>query len=760
MKKTSGLLVMLLATSALSACSFPLFGKDESNGISEDETSIEDGSSLIHVSGVSLNASELKLYVGGTYSLNVTISPSNATNKELSWSSSNPDVATISSSGLVNALTQGETTITVTTRDGDKKATCKVTVVGLDEIENAEVVEISMPEDAISEEFSITADDMSSITKEGSVYTLSPSAKTVYSLSGRLEGRIIVNSEFKVELDFNGVSITSSENAPIYVTNSDNLEIKSAASTYNYINDNRPAYTQEEEGQGKGAIASESGNIAFTGKGSLYVSASYYDGIHTKDNFSLKNTQLKISAPHHGVKANDAVSIESGAIDIDCGQDGLVTENTSLSSKGNQKGNVDIIGGSVRINSVGDGISAAYNCNVSGLAALEIKTDKYSSYSGPTISVTDEESAKWYLSVPSSVYSASYRYAAYIDSEWHDFSYKESRSSGRGSYTYIYEATRPESASSFRLYRFTSSQSDSLENYNAVTDGKSFSAYGDMISIRSVSGSTISLGNWSNYQSSSGGQGGWGGGGQQEGNNDKAEQSAKGIKADNEIHIDGGKISITAYDDGLHTNYDGLTFDNDKAQNGDLYITGGDITISASDDGVHSDTGLYISGGKILVKESYEGIEGNTIDISGGDITVFASDDGVNASSGRVTPKITISGGRLDETVSPNSDTDGVDSNGSYLQTGGIVIARGPNSMNAAALDTDGSVTMSGGTLILLGSIEKTPSLSGITTTTGLSGHSVGDHTIVLGQEEISYNNKYAYAKTTVYSSLGQAKIK
>ena len=112
-----------------------------------------------------------------------------------------------------------------------------------------------------------------------------------------------------------------------------------------------------------------------------------------------------------------------------------------------------------------------------------------------------------------------------------------------------------------------------------------------------------------------------------------------------------------------------------------------------------------------------------------------------------------------DDAVSPNGDTDGIDSNGSYTQSGGIVIARGPNSSMAAALDTDGAVSVSGGTLIVLGSIEKTPSLTNMPTTTGLSGHSIGDHTIAFGEELVSYNNKYSYAKTTVYSSLGKGVI-
>ena len=69
---------------------------------------------------------------GDTQTLTATISPSNATNKSVTWSSSNTSVATVSSSGLVTAKAAGSTTITVKTNDGNKTATCAVTVKSRD----------------------------------------------------------------------------------------------------------------------------------------------------------------------------------------------------------------------------------------------------------------------------------------------------------------------------------------------------------------------------------------------------------------------------------------------------------------------------------------------------------------------------------------------------------------------------------------------------------------------------------------------------
>jgi uncharacterized protein YjdB len=85
-------------------------------------------SSSIPVTSVSLNKSTLSLEVGDIETLIPTVSPSNATNKNVSWSSSVPSVATVLSNGLVTAVSAGSATIAVTTADGNFSATCTVTV--------------------------------------------------------------------------------------------------------------------------------------------------------------------------------------------------------------------------------------------------------------------------------------------------------------------------------------------------------------------------------------------------------------------------------------------------------------------------------------------------------------------------------------------------------------------------------------------------------------------------------------------------------
>ena len=86
-------------------------------------------SAIVPVTSVSLNRSTLSLNIGATNTLTATVTPSNATNKAVSWSSSDPSVATVNSSGVVTGVNAGTTTIKVTTSDGGYIATCQVTVL-------------------------------------------------------------------------------------------------------------------------------------------------------------------------------------------------------------------------------------------------------------------------------------------------------------------------------------------------------------------------------------------------------------------------------------------------------------------------------------------------------------------------------------------------------------------------------------------------------------------------------------------------------
>jgi uncharacterized protein YjdB len=83
---------------------------------------------VVKVTGIKLNATSKTLKNGATFQLKGTLAPENATNKNVTWTSSNTKVATVDKNGKVTAKGLGSATITVTTNDGNKKATCKIVV--------------------------------------------------------------------------------------------------------------------------------------------------------------------------------------------------------------------------------------------------------------------------------------------------------------------------------------------------------------------------------------------------------------------------------------------------------------------------------------------------------------------------------------------------------------------------------------------------------------------------------------------------------
>lgn len=171
--------------------------------------------------------------------------------------------------------------------------------------------------------------------------------------------------------------------------------------------------------------------------------------------------------------------------------------------------------------------------------------------------------------------------------------------------------------------------------------------------------------------------------------------SCKGFKAGKTLTVTGGTLTVDSADDALHAGTD-------------VTISGGTLTLATGDDGVHADNDLVIgtkgasstSTPRINITASYEGLEGTTVNVYSGDIDVVASDDGVNAANstlGEHSDKyaINISGGDL----YIDAGSDGLDSNNDISMTGGKVEVYGADAMMDAAIDYDGTFTLSGGTL-------------------------------------------------------------
>jgi hypothetical protein len=567
----------------------------------------------------------------------------------------------------------------------------------------------------ITGEFSITSTDGSTLTQNDSIYTITQAGE--YTVTGLLsEGQIVVNADDNAEITIvlNGTSITCSNGSPIYIKNADNVKIKSEENTYNCIVDARAEADDNSDNS-----SSENGNAAIyaacdlklVGKGALSVTGNYNNGIQSKDDISIKNVTIKVNAINNAIKGNDEVAIESGEIiAISRKGDGIKTSNSSLSTKGKQKGNVIISGGNIDIYAACDGIDAAYGVDVSGDGNLNIYTDTYSDYSEAVAADNSGSSASSSgssISTPDSSTSTPGSSASTPDSS---ASNPSSSNQNQGSSS--------KSSSNATMMTYTTTANTDNQNNSSVgtpPDMNNAQNNGNMGNPPDMNNSSSNSGNNPDMKGNfSGGNGAANGmpGNNSSGNSSKKSYSTKGIKAESEINISGTAINISSTDDGIHANSDSGVLETGEDGKGIISISGGTITISTGDDGIHADKELNITDGYINVLTSYEGLEAITINISGGQSFVYAADDGINACTGdgTSTPLINITGGYVDVTTG-SGDTDGIDSNGSYTQSGGMVLVKGGSSSGqvSGSIDVDGNITITGGTCVALGGICETP---------------------------------------------------
>ena len=114
--------------SAVGSSTFTVTATNNDSGSDSKEFTLTINPAPILVTGVTLDQAELALYTGQSETLTATVTPNDATNKKVTWSSDKPEVATVDANGKVTAEGEGEATITVTTEDGEKTDTCTVTV--------------------------------------------------------------------------------------------------------------------------------------------------------------------------------------------------------------------------------------------------------------------------------------------------------------------------------------------------------------------------------------------------------------------------------------------------------------------------------------------------------------------------------------------------------------------------------------------------------------------------------------------------------
>jgi len=225
----------------------------------------------------------------------------------------------------------------------------------------ADVTDIVLNGTAISE-------SSEGVTVDGSKATITTSG--TYRISGSLtNGQIIVDTKDEgiVRLILNGINVTCSNSAPIYIEDAVKTLIVLADNTENFITDGT-SYVLNADNEPNAAVFSKS-YLSFYGAGSLTVNANYKDGITGKDGLVIKSGTINVNSADDGIRGKDYLIVKKGLITINSKGDGLKSDNeldTSL-------GYITIDSASLNITAGGDGINARTNLLIND-GSFTIKT--------------------------------------------------------------------------------------------------------------------------------------------------------------------------------------------------------------------------------------------------------------------------------------------------------------------------------------------------------------------------------------------------
>lgn len=201
---------------------------------------------------------------------------------------------------------------------------------------------------------STAACDSDAVRIQGSTVTVTDGG--TYVLSGTLtDGQIIVEAqkEDKTQLVLDGVQITSTDAAPIYIKQADKVFVTLAAGSENTLQGGE-CFTADGDTNIDSVIFSKE-DLTLNGSGSLSVSSPAGHGIVSKDGLTFTGGSYDITCAAHGIAGKDSVCIDGGSFTVVAGKDGIHAENNDDAALGYAL----IKTGSFQITAEGDGVASA-----------------------------------------------------------------------------------------------------------------------------------------------------------------------------------------------------------------------------------------------------------------------------------------------------------------------------------------------------------------------------------------------------------------
>ena len=483
--------------------------------------------------------------------------------------------------------------------------------------------------------------DGDGITVENNKVTIT-SAGT-YSISGKLDdGQIIVNAgaEEKVYIILNGVDITSSSSAPIYVMNSKKTIISLADNTENNITDGENYVFEDTSTDEPNAAIFSKDDLIFIGNGSLTVNANFNHGIVSKDDLAIQSGNISVNSKNDGIKGRDSINITDGNIVINSKGDGMQANNDEDVTKGY----VYISGGTINITAEQDGIQAETQ-------ALIANGDINISSGGGSVNSSTSESGSW----------GDWGVSDKMPGEGMrpDAGMKPAEGFDTG-------MTPPEAPEGVEP-GMTPPEDNTLTTDPTTGTGTTE----ESTSAKAIkAGTNIII----------------------EGGNIDIDSSDDSIHSNDSLTISGGTMNLSSGDDGIHSDstltIDGGNINITKSYEGIesevITINGGDINVTSSDDGINAAGGNDGSSTNGRPGEnSFSDSSSGKININGGQIAVNASGDGIDANG-----SIYMASGTVIVNGPTNGGNGSLDYDGTFELSGGTLITAGSAGMAQTPSDS------------------------------------------------------------------------
>ncbi|MBQ3427968.1 MAG: carbohydrate-binding domain-containing protein [Clostridia bacterium] len=598
---------------------------------------------------------------------------------------------------------------------------------------------------------SIDATGVSGAAVSGTTVTLTESAAAydsaaaayVYNIEGTLDdGQIVVaasnkTSEFVLNLD--NVTVASSAGNALNATTGAVTLANVSGSTSTFTS----TYTYTDASTGEtdnGAGIYSKNDLTIKGADSstkIVANSTYGNGIRCKADLEIGTGDIEVTAGNNGIKGDESIKLtkKAGNVTVTAVGDAMKTDainsdtlKLDTDSTYAPKGTITVNGGTLELTSTGgDGIQADYGF----ISAYSPSITINSATEGIKVNTAPVDA--WYYTDETQNTTATIQ--GYIQINGGTFNITSAEDG-------------------LKAADYVNISGGDITVVSALDGIQSGVDYTDTNGSTAYTNGNINITGGSFDIKAHGGSSG-----------SSTTDSCKGIKAVNAINISGGNYIINSYDDAIHSNYT-------------VAVTGGTYEIASADDGVHADYRLSLGteGGAdddytMNISTSYEGLEGSVIEYLSGTTTLYSTDDGVNAagdyeSNGTYHGTAETSTVDLQTAAGPggnpgggnhgpvwgDDDTsgygmlyikggklylraqgDGLDSNGSILISGGVVVVagttRGGNGVFDKGDTSGSSFSVTGGTLIGYGTtdMQDNPTVSGqgyLSTTANLTAGS------------------------------------